>query len=396
MMGSSLCAKVSTTHPSKPEPEPSAVCAAGDTVQILGRPTLMDVPFFPDATPAMQWFDVKLHGQSLHYVLPGANVSGLIPANVLRGYEHLDGEGEGAAQPRGPGPGSGPELEQEEQDPEPEPGPEPGPEAEPEREPELEPEPESEPEQATTKLAPTRSLAQHEYEGQECREMWHGTSSAAGMEIVRAQRFKPSAKGLLGPGIYLSRNRRKAEHYRRKAGDDGVMLRCRARMGACKTLVKRDPLMKTWHDEIDPKLGYHYNSAFAPEGVTKIRGQPSREEHCIFNPDRIDRIEIFDGPGAGAGPEFWPSEPVAVGDGPAWFWFGDSAAGRQTVAIPYGLREARALEQAYNTGQPSVRVNATYQVDLRAMMQRRIGGPLRQRRVERREADAQPEAAVGG
>jgi hypothetical protein len=29
------------------------------------------------------------------------------------------------------------------------------------------------------------------------------------------------------------------------------------------------------------------------------------EEWCIFNPDRIDQIEIVDGPGTGDGPQYW-------------------------------------------------------------------------------------------
>ena len=48
------------------------------------------------------------------------------------------------------------------------------------------------------------------------------------MAIVRAQRFKPSSGGLLGPGVYLSRDSAKAEYYRQKGGDGGVMLKCRA------------------------------------------------------------------------------------------------------------------------------------------------------------------------
>jgi len=48
------------------------------------------------------------------------------------------------------------------------------------------------------------------------------------MAIVRAQRFKPSSSGLLGPGVYLSRDSAKAEYYRQKGGDGGVMLKCRA------------------------------------------------------------------------------------------------------------------------------------------------------------------------
>ena len=53
------------------------------------------------------------------------------------------------------------------------------------------------------------------------------------------------------------------------------------RLGACKKLEKGDPLMKTWHDHVDPQLGFRYNSAWAPEGVTQLANQASREEDCM-------------------------------------------------------------------------------------------------------------------
>ena len=117
-----------------------------------------------------------------------------------------------------------------------------------------------------------------------------------------------------------------------------------------------------------------------------------------FNPDRIDHIEIIDGPGAGTGPEFWPAGPATAGPGAencaAWFWYGDTATGFQTVPVPYEAREAQLLEQGHREGKTTVMINSSYVVDLRSMKQRRLDDRGRRggRRVERREPKPQPAA----
>ena len=63
-------------------------------------------------------------------------------------------------------------------------------------------------------LGRPQSLAADVYAGREETEMFHGTDSHAAQLIVRGQRFRPSATGMLGAGVYVTRSRRKAEGYR--------------------------------------------------------------------------------------------------------------------------------------------------------------------------------------
>ena len=117
----------------------------------------------------------------------------------------------------------------------------------------------------------------------------------------------------------------------------------------------------------------------------------SFEEHCIFNPERIDHIEIVTGPAEvkGLGPQYWPpddEEECETDDdaGAAWFWYDDSAAGAQTVAMRYRAAAERRLEAAWAAGERVVRVSETHEVHLQRMIQRRVDDGSRQRKVERR------------
>jgi hypothetical protein len=108
--------------------------------------------------------------------------------------------------------------------------------------------------------------------------MYHGTDSRAAQLIASSQRFLPSAQGLLGKGIYMTRTRVKAEGYRVHhpgAGavgadehnlplpsgdaDPGCILRFRVKLGACKTFARDCPeetlwTDETWHDAPVPDL----------------------------------------------------------------------------------------------------------------------------------------------
>ena len=250
-------------------------------------------------------------------------------------------------------------------------------------------------------LAHTTSLSVVQHPGEVFTQMWHATSSSAGTAIVTSQKFRPSTRAaggvcLIGEGVYLSKDRAKAENYRSGA-DGGVMLQCRARMGRCKTLGPRDPHTTDWHDYADT-TGNRYNSAWKPAGTPGL-GASIEEENCVFNPDRVDHIEIVDGPGTGTGPKFWPvAQPAqvvqsGVSSTVSWIWFGDSAHGSQDVEVPYGAAEIAALELAYQQqrlgfGTGLVRINATYSVNLNEMMQQRNDDASRRRPVLRKVAPA--------
>jgi hypothetical protein len=183
------------------------------------------------------------------------------------------------------------------------------------------------------------------------------TSSREKAETYRD--YHPNAKAVGGK----SRN----DPLPNGAPDIGCVLKFRARMGVCKTLAVGDPLMRCWHDaEVEEEilsrsraakraaatanakfaedlelarpyaqrflsvvdrqltqkddaealqLRFVYNSAFSagcpctPRCNKGMNSCPKAngvlEEWCIYNSDRIDRIEIIEGPGRGDGPQYW-------------------------------------------------------------------------------------------
>jgi hypothetical protein len=173
---------------------------------------------------------------------------------------------------------------------------------------------------------------------EEFTEMFHGTNSEAALAIVRSQWFRPSDSGMLGPGIYVTSEKEKAEVYRNfhpggqhrhndplhnGQPDPGCILTCRVRMGLCKELVKEDPLMQSWHSK--------YNSAHSggcpcsPRCRTGMHSCPFangvRSELCVCNSMSIDRIVIIDGPeslkcddGTFEGREHWVVSLARYGD----------------------------------------------------------------------------------
>ena len=116
----------------------------------------------------------------------------------------------------------------------------------------------------------TTTLPVGAYAGQEMTTMFHGTSSRNAQLIVAGQRFKPSKDGMLGTGVYVTRDQQKAEGYRvhhpfgnidrnppLPSGDPdpGCILRFRARLGICKEFTTADPEedFVKWHDEEVPE-----------------------------------------------------------------------------------------------------------------------------------------------
>ena len=183
-----------------------------------------------------------------------------------------------------------------------------------------------------------------------------------------------------------------------------------------------DPLMRKWHDHCFPcrgcqlpggqcvETGPRYNSAWAPPGVQGNVGD--REENAIFNPDRIDQIEIIAGEGAGTGREYWHwDDAPEAGKKTAAEQIDDIARAAGCVWVfkddyewkPYTQKEAAVIEEAHQTrvraamtGKRQARmghgnnvtISATHAVDLERMLQLRRDDPWRTRKIERRESHA--------
>ena len=152
--------------------------------------------------------------------------------------------------------------------------------------------------------------------------MYHGTKSLEVAALIEQQGFKPSPGGLLGPGLYVSRNMKKAEQY---TGSDGVIFEVLVKVGrvchikdhevpvpaqglplapgASRTMVAAKDLVPgewsreaPWHDA-------GYDTAWVPEDCPShvFRGgagwsQGHVEETCVFDPSRItvQRRSVWD------------------------------------------------------------------------------------------------------
>lgn len=112
--------------------------------------------------------------------------------------------------------------------------------------------------------------------------MYHGTSEDGARAII-AKGFKQSTDGMLGPGVYVSRDINKASKYPLDLPrHERVVLKLEVRVGRVKKIDRQGhPLQKTWHDE-------GYNTAWVPPNCGMV---PSgQEEDCIWNPKRVKVI----------------------------------------------------------------------------------------------------------
>jgi len=108
-----------------------------------------------------------------------------------------------------------------------------------------------------------------------CFEMFHGTSAQNAVAIER-DGFRPSISGMLGPGVYCSRELRKARRY------GPVVLQLEVRLGRVISIDRKDhPLRLLWQTHI----GGHFDCAWVPPNSGVV---PSGlEENCVRSPSQI-------------------------------------------------------------------------------------------------------------
>ncbi|RXN37074.1 hypothetical protein ROHU_002379 [Labeo rohita] len=115
--------------------------------------------------------------------------------------------------------------------------------------------------------------------------MYHGTSMEAAKKI-RKEGFCQSAGGMLGRGVYLSRDLEKARRYPLNLqAYQRVVLKVRVSVGKVKKIdCQGHPLQNTWHD-------HGYDTAWCPPKCGMV---PSGlEEDCVWDPQRIQVIEML-------------------------------------------------------------------------------------------------------
>uniref|UniRef100_A0A8C1GL74 Grass carp reovirus (GCRV)-induced gene 2o n=1 Tax=Cyprinus carpio TaxID=7962 RepID=A0A8C1GL74_CYPCA len=115
--------------------------------------------------------------------------------------------------------------------------------------------------------------------------MFHGTHLTNAKTIID-KGFERSKDGLLGPGVYVSRNIEKAKCYPLNADKkDKVVFKLRVRAGKVKKIdCDNHPLQKSWHIN-------GYDSAWVPPNSNISSIKSGREEDCVWDPKRISVVD---------------------------------------------------------------------------------------------------------
>lgn len=120
--------------------------------------------------------------------------------------------------------------------------------------------------------------------------MYHGTS-IANARLIIANGFRQSSGGMLGKGVYVSRDKKKAERYPIGSNvSDRVVLELRVRVGRVKRIdMDNHPMQYTWSSQ-------GYDTAWVPPNCG-MRAVPSGlEEDCVFDPRNVKVVGIAKAP----------------------------------------------------------------------------------------------------
>lgn len=115
--------------------------------------------------------------------------------------------------------------------------------------------------------------------------MYHGTSSQNAQCILQHGFFR-SADGMLGPGVYLSRDLQKASGYpRRHPEHDKVVIKVLVSVGNVIAITSQGhPWRTTWHS-------YGYDTAWVPPNCGMVAS--GLEEDCVWDPSRIRILQTI-------------------------------------------------------------------------------------------------------
>uniref|UniRef100_A0A3P9MGB8 PARP catalytic domain-containing protein n=1 Tax=Oryzias latipes TaxID=8090 RepID=A0A3P9MGB8_ORYLA len=115
--------------------------------------------------------------------------------------------------------------------------------------------------------------------------MYHGTTRA-NAEKIKANGFLRSTCGMLGAGVYLSRDLEKARRYPIKHPEkDKVIIKVKVNVGRIIVIRHQNHrLQKTWSS-------HGYDSAWVPPNCGMVNS--GLEENCIWDPSRIEVLELI-------------------------------------------------------------------------------------------------------
>lgn len=120
--------------------------------------------------------------------------------------------------------------------------------------------------------------------------MYHGTS-VANARLIIANGFKQSSGGMLGKGVYVSRDQKKAERYPlHNNPSDRVTLELSVRVGRVKRIDKDNhPMQYTWSSQ-------GYDTAWVPPNCGMKAVPSGLEEDCVFDPKNVKVVGITKAP----------------------------------------------------------------------------------------------------
>ncbi|KAJ8343113.1 hypothetical protein SKAU_G00330410 [Synaphobranchus kaupii] len=116
--------------------------------------------------------------------------------------------------------------------------------------------------------------------------MYHG-AHIQNAKVIITQGFQRSKDGLLGAGVYISRNVDKAKCYPLTVDKkDKVVFKLRVRVGKVKKIDSDNlPLQKSWHQN-------GYDCAWIPPNCKISSIKSGREEDCVWDPSRIKIVDV--------------------------------------------------------------------------------------------------------
>uniref|UniRef100_A0A8C4XC58 Grass carp reovirus (GCRV)-induced gene 2p n=1 Tax=Erpetoichthys calabaricus TaxID=27687 RepID=A0A8C4XC58_ERPCA len=120
--------------------------------------------------------------------------------------------------------------------------------------------------------------------------MYHGASVNNARSIIR-NGFNQSRDGMLGPGVYISRDQKKADRYPiNNPPTDRVSLKLKVDVGKVKKIdTDNNAMQKTWHSN-------GYDTAWVPPNCGMKAVPSGLEEDCVWDPKRIEVIDIARAP----------------------------------------------------------------------------------------------------
>ncbi|KAI5607952.1 hypothetical protein C0J50_12353 [Silurus asotus] len=123
------------------------------------------------------------------------------------------------------------------------------------------------------------------YPGHRFFVMYHGTTWKNALKIQRGG-FVPSSDGMLGRGVYLSRDFNKAAKYPLHNRNQALaVIQVNVRVGKVKRIdYQGHPLQKTWNQ-------HGYDTAWMPPNCGMVAS--GLEEDCVYDPSRIKVLQII-------------------------------------------------------------------------------------------------------